>query len=76
MRKRVQWTIAKHETKDPPAFCPKCHCNHFIEHEDGWQCWNCMKIIYQSEPLPLINNNRPTRVGPYRGARPSLASRS
>jgi len=51
----------------PPSVCPKPHCgsNYFISHEDGWQCWNCMQIIYRYQPLPYISNNRPERVGPY-----------
>ncbi|MFC2024395.1 hypothetical protein ACFLTJ_02295 [Chloroflexota bacterium] len=54
----------------PPPVCPKpwCRSDYFIPHEDGWQCWNCMKIIYQGDPLPLIPNNHPQRVGPYRTA--------
>jgi ribosomal protein S27AE len=33
----------------PPAVCPKEDCggNFFISHEDGWQCFNCMKIVYK-----------------------------
>jgi hypothetical protein len=55
-----------HSTKYPSA-CSKPHCNgnHFIRHEDGWQCLNCMKIIYRYPPLPYIQNNHPERVGPY-----------
>ncbi len=52
---------------EPPAVCPKpnCGCTNFIPHEDGWQCLNCMKIIYRSAPLPYIANNRPERIGQY-----------
>lgn len=52
---------------DPPKVCPKpnCHGTSFIPHEDGWQCLNCMKIIYRYQPLPYISNNRPERVGHY-----------
>lgn len=34
----------------PPEVCPKEECNgtFFIPHEDGWQCFNCMKIIYKA----------------------------
>jgi ribosomal protein S27AE len=33
----------------PPSVCPKTDCGgtYFIPHEDGWQCFNCMKIIYK-----------------------------
>ena len=33
----------------PPSVCPKANCGgtSFIPHEDGWQCFNCMKIIYK-----------------------------
>lgn len=50
-----------------PSSCskPNCNGNHFIRHEDGWQCLNCMKIIYRHPPLPYIHNNHPERVGPY-----------
>jgi hypothetical protein len=55
-----------HHSK-PPFICPKPYCNStsFIPHEDGWQCLNCMKIIYRHQPLPYIANNRPERVGRY-----------
>jgi len=35
----------------PPQFCPKCGLDYFIPHEDGWQCWHCMKIIYSRTPI-------------------------
>ena len=33
-----------------PDICPKPGCNgkRFLPHEDGWQCFNCMKIIYKA----------------------------
>ena len=48
----------------PPAVCPRLKCGgtYFILHEDGWQCWNCMKIIYKDSPLPLSYNNLITKV--------------
>ena len=51
----------------PPSVCPKPCCGNtsFVPHEDGWQCLNCMKIIYDDEPLPYIANNRPERIGQY-----------
>lgn len=76
MRKRVKWNIKPPVINDPPSVCPKCQGSLFVNHEDGWQCWNCMKIVYQSDPLPLINNNRPARVGPYRGAKQLLAEQA
>ena len=35
--------------KHAPSVCPKPGCGGrgFIPHEDGWQCFNCMKIIYR-----------------------------
>jgi hypothetical protein len=50
-----------------PSICPKPYCGStsFILHEDGWQCLNCMKIIYKDEPLPYIANNHPERIGQY-----------
>ena len=38
-----------------PSVCtkPGCGCKLFIPHEDGWQCFNCMKVMYKasnSEP--------------------------
>ena len=32
-----------------PAVCTKPGCGGtvFILHEDGWQCFNCMKVIYK-----------------------------
>jgi hypothetical protein len=37
-----------------PAVCPKPGCGGtvFLPHEDGWQCFNCMKIIYKASVLP------------------------
>ena len=60
----------------PPVICPKPYCGgtSFIPHEDGWQCLNCMKIIYNQEPLPYIANNRPERIGQYNYHK-SLATR-
>jgi ribosomal protein S27AE len=51
----------------PPSKCPKPYCGGtaFTPHEDGWQCINCMKIIYDQEALPYIANNHPERVGQY-----------
>jgi len=51
----------------PPSICPKPYCGgtSFTPHEDGWQCTNCMKIIYNQEALPYIANNRPERIGRY-----------
>jgi ribosomal protein S27AE len=46
---------------DPPRVCPKPDCGgtFFIPHEDGWQCWNCMKIIYRNQAsLPQILNSQ------------------
>jgi len=44
----------------PPEVCPKANCGGtlFIPHEDGWQCWNCMKIIYSEKPLPDLDADR------------------
>jgi ribosomal protein S27AE len=40
----------KFETECPPV-CPKPDCGGtvFLPHEDGWQCFNCMKIIYKAQ---------------------------
>jgi hypothetical protein len=42
--------------KDAPNVCPKPGCGGtvFIPHEDGWQCFNCMKIIYKANELKKI----------------------
>jgi ribosomal protein S27AE len=49
-RKRV---LERRNLSEPPRVCPKPNCGgtHFVYHEDGWQCWNCMKIIYRDQPL-------------------------
>lgn len=33
-----------------PPVCtkPGCEGTVFIPHEDGWQCFSCMKIIYKA----------------------------
>ena len=43
----------------PPPVCtkPGCGGRFFIPHEDGWQCWNCMKIIYRHRPLVLSGSD-------------------
>lgn len=43
----------------PPAICPKpgCEGKLFIPHEDGWQCFNCMKILYQDKQVSLRYHN-------------------
>ncbi len=36
--------------KEAPSVCTKSGCGGkiFVPHEDGWQCFNCMKIIYKA----------------------------
>jgi len=36
--------------KKPPSVCPRPGCGGtvYIPHEEGWQCLNCMKIIYRA----------------------------
>jgi ribosomal protein S27AE len=43
----------------PPPVCtkPGCGGRFFIPHEDGWQCWNCMKVIYRNQPLVLADSD-------------------
>jgi len=38
--------------------CPKCKYTgkYILAHEDGWQCLNCMKIIYRDQPLPITKS--------------------
>jgi hypothetical protein len=35
---------------EAPPVCTKagCGCTVLIPHEDGWQCFNCMKIMYKA----------------------------
>ena len=35
--------------KEAPSVCikPGCGGTVFIPHEEGWQCFNCMKVIYK-----------------------------
>ena len=37
----------------PPEVCTKTNCGgkFFIPHEDGWQCFNCMKIVYRARRI-------------------------
>ena len=37
----------------PPQVCPKPYCEgtSFLRHEEGWQCMNCMKIIYREQAV-------------------------
>jgi len=45
--------LATRFTSKPPEICtkPYCHGTYFVKHEDGWQCLNCMKIIYKYRPV-------------------------
>ena len=48
----------------PPQVCPKEDCGGtlFLKHEDGWQCFNCMKILYKiAEPKQKIDWKRYSR---------------
>ena len=38
-----------------PAVCTKPGCGGtiFLPHEDGWQCFNCMKIVYKANDRPV-----------------------
>jgi hypothetical protein len=40
-----------------PSVCNKSGCGGtvFIPHEDGWQCFNCMKIIYKATEVSKKN---------------------
>jgi hypothetical protein len=44
----------------PPSVCTKPGCGGtvFIPHEDGWQCFNCMKIIYRRQYSPVFDLDR------------------
>jgi len=57
MQRRVEPEIleVRHREK-PPRVCPKPGCKGtvFIQHPDGWQCFNCMKVIYQDQPILAI----------------------
>lgn len=37
-----------------PKVCPKPGCGGmvFLPHEEGWQCFNCMKIVYKASAPP------------------------
>jgi len=53
-------------TFKPPEVCPKpsCYGTSFLGHEDGWQCLNCMKIIYRYEPV--VDSNKREVCGSHR----------
>ena len=54
--KVVTGGVIKDKMSGAPSVCPKCNYQgkYMMPHEDGWQCWNCMKIIYKN--LPLIED--------------------
>ena len=35
---------------EAPRVClkPGCEGTIFLRHEEGWQCFNCMKIVYKA----------------------------
>jgi len=43
--------LAVYHRSVPPEECTKPNCGGrvFIRHEDGWQCLNCMKVIFSSQ---------------------------
>ena len=46
--------LEPHHVSECPAVCPKPNCGGtvFLPHEEGWQCFNCMKIIYKAKEEP------------------------
>jgi ribosomal protein S27AE len=48
MRKKL---LKPELVKEAPSVCTKPGCGGtvFIPHQDGWQCLNCMKIIYAAD---------------------------
>ena len=42
--------LEPHYVNKCPTSCPKPNCEGtiFLPHEEGWQCFNCMKIIYKA----------------------------
>jgi len=68
-RRNQGYTQKQPSKPERPTVCPKPDCGGlvFIAHEDGWQCFNCMKIIYAEQPLPLVTA-RPVKIGRYRTA--------
>jgi hypothetical protein len=52
-RKEKTSLIEPRYATSPPRVCskPGCQGTLFIPHDDGWQCWNCMKIIYRDQSV-------------------------
>jgi ribosomal protein S27AE len=55
----------------PPQVCPKPNCGNtvFARHTDGWQCLNCMKIIYRKQLVIEPDNDHIVREGSHRGSK-------
>ena len=55
----------------PPQVCPKPNCGStvFVRHTDGWQCLNCMKIIYRKQLVIEPDNDNIVREGSHRGSK-------
>lgn len=53
----------------PPEVCPKPNCGNtvFVRDTDGWQCLNCMKIIYRKQLV--IEPDDIVREGSHRGSK-------
>jgi len=65
MRRKIDIPVLQRaQLVEPPRLCPKPNCRgtFFIAHEDGWQCWNCMKIIYKDLPIlsDIVNTSNGT----------------
>ncbi|MBN1862699.1 MAG: hypothetical protein JW790_03550 [Dehalococcoidales bacterium] len=61
-RRRRRQKLASPEPEPataPPSVCTKPGCGGtvFIPHEDGWQCFNCMKIIYRRQHSPVFDRD-------------------
>ena len=56
-RKKKLTSLEPELATAPPQVCTKAGCGGrlFIPHEDGWQCFNCMKIIYRHQPSVLFD---------------------
>jgi ribosomal protein S27AE len=52
-RTREPEVLLTRSLSHPPQVCPKPYCGgtSFLRHEEGWQCLNCMKIIYREQAV-------------------------
>ena len=67
--------IETRHRNESPDKCPKPYCQstRFVRHEDGWQCLNCMKVIYKDKPIVNLTTKEKTGRHSYHPTREMIS---